>query len=247
VNDELYEKGVAALLAAPVDAAKDIYETQVFARSLARFRAAAQPCDLLVLTAGTQPYSVALSLARAPARSVVLIHTDDSLSHAQRGAELAGVDRDLLRFRQVDKADSASVYRHIRDAIQGDRSGVVIDFTSGTKAMTAAASAAAGYLGVAQVYIESTYLRPGYFGRELVHVVDHPLVIFGDAKREEAERFYEQGAWAPAEFTSARRTGRWRRCASSKRMLRSLPRVTASRVRGSPMRLVSLFSDSYRF
>lgn len=129
----------------------------------------------------------------------MLIHTDDSLPHAQRGAELAGVDRDLLRFRQVDKADSASVYRHIRDAIQGDRSGVVIDFTSGTKAMTAAASAAAGYLGVAQVYIESTYLRPGYFGRELVHVVDHPLVIFGDAKREEAERFYAQGAWAPAE------------------------------------------------
>jgi CRISPR-associated protein (TIGR02710 family) len=181
------------------------YHETYLPAALAVMRAEGRETDVLVLTAGTQPYSMAMSLCFRRARHrVVFIHTEESLEHAREAARLAGVDRDLVRERHVDKADSAAVYRHIRDIHEelGSDHEIVVDFTSGSKAMTGGASAVAGLLTLSQVYVESTAkvkVPSGVmFGLEEAHVVDHPLVVFGDATRAEAER-----AWADGRFERA--------------------------------------------
>lgn len=186
----------------------DRYVRDYLPAALDVMRAEGAETDVLVLTAGTQPYSMAMSLCFRRARQrVVFLHTEASLPHAREAVRLAGVDPALVRERPVDKADSAAVYRHVRELHRelGAGAGITVDFTSGSKAMTGGASAVAGLLALPQIYIESTARLQApnglLFGLEEAHEVDHPLVVFGDARREEAER-----AWADGRFEQARAT-----------------------------------------
>lgn len=179
------------------------YEREVF--PLARVEAQAHaiaPVDLLFVTAGAQHYSIALSLEASPAKQVVLLCTDVSQANAVRAAQLVLDPSAVPLYARVDLADPLSVYSAILDAFRrfGSPSRVAVDITSGTKAMTAAASSSAVVLGATQRYIESQPLKQrGFFGREKVHTLDHPLVRMGDLQRVEAERHFDHLALDRAE------------------------------------------------
>jgi CRISPR-associated protein (TIGR02710 family) len=171
-----------------------VYEGEYLPAALDVMRAHERRTDVLVLPTGTQPYSVALALALHPAAHVVLLHTEDSLRHARRAVDLAGVDRDTVRERPVAKAGSAEVYRAVSDVRRQFPDAVItVDITSGTKAMTAGASAVAGHLVLPQSYIETTAWVGRFGGLEEAHDVPNPLVVFGDARRVEAERAFADG------------------------------------------------------
>ncbi|MCA9543606.1 MAG: TIGR02710 family CRISPR-associated protein [Myxococcales bacterium] len=184
------------------DAHARLYEAEYLPLAMALMADEAEATDVLLLTVGTQPYSVALSLVRSPARVLYLVFTDQTHAVAQKALELVDLAFEAVFWRRVPAADSAAVYRVLReahDAHPGQR--VVVNFTSGTKAMTAGASTVAGYLNLEQLYIASVRL-PGAltaFGREEVHRVDHPLVVFGDIERAEAERAFDGGRFGVAE------------------------------------------------
>jgi CRISPR-associated protein (TIGR02710 family) len=189
------DEAAAAVLAADEAAARAVYRERYFPLALDAMSKEAEPAHVLVVTCGTQEYSIALSLRRTPARIVYFVHTDQSRASAEAAIRLAGLTIEP-RYRQVGKADSKGVYEVVRDAVrEHDPKRVTIDITSGTKAMTAAASSVAGHLRLRQIYIESQPLRPGLFGRERAHVVDHPLVALGETAREVAEDAFDVGAF----------------------------------------------------
>jgi CRISPR-associated protein (TIGR02710 family) len=198
--------------AAAADEAEALYRAEYLPATAAYLAARGTSADVLVATVGTQPFSVALSLAYTRAARVYFIHTDESRRRADEALTLAQSPPGDAVYRPVGKADSVAVYREIRQAVE-DNPGrsIIIDFTSGTKAMTAAASTVAGHLRLRQVYIESSKLRdqPLLFGNEEPHVVDHPLLALGDPQREEAERFFDNGHFETAQrlFADLRRVG----------------------------------------
>ncbi len=202
-EDALRRRALAAARVGEAETADEAarrYEAEYFPAALAAMAAEAEPVDVLVATVGTQPYSVALSLTRTPARVVYLVHTDESAASVARALALAG-DRDV-RTRHVGKADSVAVYEAIRDIVERHAGeAITIDFTSGTKAMTAGASTVAGYLRLRQIYVESERISRAFpwFGLERAHVVEHPLVVFGDLERVEAERAFDRGLFDVAE------------------------------------------------
>ncbi len=201
----MHEKISAAIEAVAAcrdrDEAYRVYEEEYLPAALEAISKEATPSDVLVATVGTQPYSVAVSLAYTPAQTVYFIHTDTSRTSAERAWDLASRDGEP-HYRPVGKADSVGVYRVIRDIVEAHPGqSVTIDFTSSTKAISGGASALAGYLHLRQIYIESSKIHPDFplFGDEQAHVVDHPLVVFGDVERREAERAFDRGLFDVAE------------------------------------------------
>lgn len=201
-----YDRVLAEVEGAPdQETAARLYEGRLFPLALARVAAQARDAALLVLTVGEQPWSVALSLSATRAPRVLAIHTEQSEHNLDRALDrLPGPRPEVLR-KQVDKADSTAVYEAIReglDALGVPAEDVVVDFTSGTKAMTAGASTFAGFRRLRQVYIASERLGGAagrLFGRETVHEVDHPLVVLGDPDRTTAEQAFDAGDFALAE------------------------------------------------
>jgi len=204
--DEVYDEALRRFDALPGgndDDLRNFYESVVMPCARERVLALAAragfstaPVDLLLVTAGRQPYSMMLSLAATPARFVAFLCTDESLSHAERA--WAGLDATpyprLHEYARVDRADPLSVYREVLRIFQRVRpSSIVVDITSGTKAMTAAASAAAVVIGARQRYIESLPTKHrGFYGREQPHDLPHPLIEMGDLTRREAERLFNR-------------------------------------------------------
>lgn len=182
------------------------YEAEVFPLSLQLVVAQRRRADILVLTVGEQPYSVALSLAFTPADRVIALHTHESERNLDGALQLLPEPlrpAPPVERRPVGRADSTRVYETILDAVARNSSrDVVVDFTSGTKAMTAGASTVAGYQGWRQVYIESQLLdkvaHARLHSREVPQTVDHPLVVLGDLERVQAERAFDNGDFGVA-------------------------------------------------
>jgi CRISPR-associated protein (TIGR02710 family) len=182
--------------AATPEEAQRLYDEEYFPLALAEMRKQGSEADVLVATAGSQPYSVALSLSHTRAKVVVLLHTAESLVMARRAVALAGVPPETVVFREVHRENPSDVYREIGSvARQHPGEKVVVDFTSGTKPMVAGASTAAGFFKFEQVYVASETLRstPHLQYRERAVVVEHPLLVFGDETRETAEREFDAG------------------------------------------------------
>lgn len=187
------------------ETAARLYAERLFPLALARVAGMGGDAALLVLTVGDQPWSVALSLSATRSPRVLAIHTERSEPNLDRALDLLPGPRPEVLRKRVDKADSTKVYEAIReglDALGVPAEDVVVDFTSGTKAMTAGASTFAGFRRLRQVYVTSERLAGAadrLFGREEVHRVDHPLVALGDPDREAAEQAFDAGDFALAE------------------------------------------------
>lgn len=194
-----YEALIPEFLALPADprAAVDAYyRERLYPLAQERMRRhACAPVEVLFLTAGGQPWSIALSLLATPAKHVVFLCTERSHREAEEAVRLAGLSSDIDRqYPRVDQANPVPVYTKILEAYRtyGEPRDIAVDITSGTKSMTAAASSAAMVLGARQRYIGSEQLRPGHFGREKIYELEHPLKIMGDLERREAERHFNE-------------------------------------------------------
>lgn len=146
-----------------------LYEREVFPQALARMRefaAGAMSFDILYLTAGTQPFSQALSIAATPAEKVVFIATDDPKCQEslRRAIELAGLAESQCEIHTFPEPFSVEdmtkeIYFH---ATTCDKKRLAADITSGRKVMSAALSSIASELEIQQFYLHAEYLRGGF-------------------------------------------------------------------------------------
>lgn len=146
-----------------------IYERDVFPKALERMRGWAESAmrfDTLYLTAGTQPYSQALSIAATPADRIVFIATDDAMCQACVEKAIAFSDLpagavETLTFPEPFSAAemTKAVFYHMR---RNPANHLAADITSGRKVMSAALSSIASELEIRQFYLHAEYLRGGF-------------------------------------------------------------------------------------
>lgn len=121
--------------------------------------------DTLYLTAGTQPYSQALSILATPADRVVFIATDDATCRASvaKAVSLTGLPPDGFEEHVFPEPfDAAAMVKEIYCHVVTQGGRAAMDITSGRKVMAAALSSLASLLELPQFYLSGRYLHGGF-------------------------------------------------------------------------------------
>lgn len=170
-----------------------LYEREVFPAALARMRefaADAMKFDILYLTAGTQPFSQALSIAATPAEKVVFIATDDPKCQEslRRAIDLVGLLPERYEIHTFPEPFSVEdttkeIYFH---ATTCGKKHLAADITSGRKVMSAALSSIASELEIPQFYLHAEYLRGGFAVNERRMSVPSVAALVRYLENEEA-------------------------------------------------------------
>ena len=146
----------------------EMYEREVLPAQMEKMRDDARRVmrfNTLYLTAGTQPYSQALSILATPADQYVFVATDDTLCRdsVRRAVELAGLEPGAYEEHVFPEPfDAAAMVKEIycHAVTQGGRAAM--DITSGRKVMAAALSSLAAQLELPQFYLSGRYLHGGF-------------------------------------------------------------------------------------
>ncbi len=160
--------------------------------------------DYLILSVGTSYEPLILNISLLKPKRILFLYTDNTEKIISKIVNFLQLQAEAYEKSIVDATDSLSVYQKIKQAYIGwERpEKVYIDFTGGTKTMSAAAALAGSLIDVQLIYVgTSEYLsffrkpRPG--SEELLYI-DNPIEVFGDFELEKVfvliERYNYAGA-----------------------------------------------------
>ena len=167
--------------------------------------------DALIMTVGTTPQPLILTLEAVRPRRVLFIFTADTEAH------LAKVIRevDFLRDHEiqydrerVDPDDPEEIYEKIgRRWQEWSREGdlrCALDNTGGKKSMVSAAAAAANFLGIDLLYVDHgkylPELRAPEPGTEYLTLLPNPYITLGDLKVRQCLDLFNAGSYEAAEL-----------------------------------------------
>ncbi|MBC7248566.1 MAG: TIGR02710 family CRISPR-associated protein [Actinobacteria bacterium] len=166
--------------------------------------------DALIMTVGTTPQPLILTLDAVRPRRVFFIYTSDTEAH------LAKVIRevDFLRDHEVqydrekvDPDDPEEIYEKIgRRWQEWSREGELncaLDNTGGKKSMVSAAAAAANFLGIDLLYVDHRKYLPDFRiplpGTEYLTHLPNPYITLGDLKIRQCLDLFNAGSFESAE------------------------------------------------
>lgn len=190
--------------------AEMFYEEKLMSLVVAEFQknnknALKEKVDYLIISVGVAYEPLVLSIKYFQPRRILFLYTElteDTLNKVVRHCSLEAAQYEKHRVHETDPID---IYREIKQAYLswGKPEKLYIDFTGGTKAMSAAAAMAAAMIDVQMVYIGTEqYLadfRKPYPGSERLYYIDNPLTVFGDLEVERAMVLFDR-----ANFSGAR-------------------------------------------
>mgnify|MGYP002584523639 FL=1 len=190
--------------------AETFYEEKLMSLVVAEFQknnknALKENVDYLIISVGVAYEPLVLSIKYFQPRRILFLYTElteDTLNKVVRHCSLEAAQYEKHRVHETDPID---IYREIKQAYLswGKPEKLYIDFTGGTKAMSAAAAMAAAMIDVQMVYIGTEqYLadfRKPYPGSERLYYIDNPLTVFGDLEVERAMVLFDR-----ANFSGAR-------------------------------------------
>lgn len=164
-----------------------------------------EPVEYLIMSVGTSYEPLVLSIKIFKPKRILFLYTEITESILNKIVKYC--DLDMTRFQKVKVHETSpiDIYREIKQAylVWKRPKKLYIDFTGGTKAMSAAAAMAGSVIDVQMVYVGCTdYLvdfRKPYPGSETVYFIENPLEIFGDLEIEKAMVLFNK-----ANFSGAR-------------------------------------------
>lgn len=161
--------------------------------------------EYLIISVGTSYEPLVLSINLFKPRRILFLYTDVTEKILNKIVKYCDMDMTMFQKRRVHETDPTDMYREIKQAyLEWNRpEKLYIDFTGGTKAMSAAAAMAGAVIDVQMVYIGTNdYLadfRKPYPGSETLYYIENPLSIFGDLEIEKAMALFDK-----ANFSGAR-------------------------------------------
>lgn len=164
-----------------------------------------EPVEYLIMSVGTSYEPLVLSIKLFKPKRILFLYTEITESILNKIVKYC--DLDMTRFQKVKVHETSpiDIYREIKQAylVWKRPKKLYINFTGGTKAMSAAAAMAGSVIDVQMVYVGCTdYLvdfRKPYPGSETVYFIENPLEIFGDLEIEKAMVLFNK-----ANFSGAR-------------------------------------------
>ena len=160
--------------------------------------------DYLIISVGTSYEPVVLNIRLLRPKKILFLYTDGSESTLEKIVAYCGLKLSAFERKKVDETDPLSVYREIKKIyLTWNRpEKIYIDFTGGTKAMSAATAMAGAAINVQLVYVGTdrylTDFRKPEPGSEILLYIDNPIAVFGDLEIEKAMTLFSEHNYSGA-------------------------------------------------
>lgn len=158
----------------------------------------------LVLSVGTSYEPMVLNINLLKPKRILFLYTEKSEIILNKVVKHCGLQPNQFSKSLVSETNPLDIYREIKKCYLEWKkpTNMYIDFTGGTKAMSAAAAMAASIIDVQLVYIGTTdYLadfRKPNPGSEELYFINNPLAVFGDLEIEKAYALFDMYNYAGA-------------------------------------------------
>ena len=160
--------------------------------------------DFMILSVGTSYEPLVLNLSLLHPKKILFLYTEETEQVLNKIVGYLKLDVSSYQKYLVEATDSLSIYQEIKRAyLAWERpTKVYIDFTGGTKAMSAAAALAGSLIDVQLVYVGTenylTDFRKPEPGSETLFYIDNPIEVFGDLELEKIFALIERYNYAGA-------------------------------------------------
>ena len=160
--------------------------------------------DYLIVSVGTSYEPLVLSISLFRPKQILFLYTSVTETVLNKIVSYCGLNVTSFQKCLVRETNPIDIYREIKQAyLKWNRpQKLYIDFTGGTKSMSAAAAMAGAVIDVQMVYVGTdNYLvdfRKPYPGSETLYYIDNPLSIFGDLEVEKAMVLFDQANFSGA-------------------------------------------------
>lgn len=154
--------------------------------------------DNLVISVGTSYEPIVLNISLLLPGRILFIYTEKSEETLDKVIEYCNLKAAEYDKQKVNEIDPIDIYRVIKQAyMKWERpERMYIDFTGGTKAMSAAAALAGAMINVQMVYVASDdylvdFRKPNPGSENLIYI-DNPLAVFGDLEIDKAIALFKK-------------------------------------------------------
>ncbi len=161
--------------------------------------------EYLVVSVGTSYEPIVLSIKLFQPVKILFLYTAKVAPTLRKIVKYCDLEPMAYEKRKISETNPLDIYREIkRSYLEWEKPDkMYIDFTGGTKAMSAAAAMAGALIDVQLVYIGTDdYLvdfRKPNPGSETLYYISNPLVIFGDLEIEKALTLFHEYNYAGAQ------------------------------------------------
>lgn len=158
--------------------------------------------DYLIVSVGTSYEPIVLNISLLKPQQILFLYTDKTKKYLDKIVKTCRLELSSILMHRVHDTNPLDIYREIKHAFLewGRPEQMYIDFTGGTKSMSAAAAMAGAMVNVQLVYIgTSDYLadfRKPMPGSEEFYYIANPLRVFGDLEIEKAVILFDEKNFA---------------------------------------------------
>lgn len=160
--------------------------------------------EYMIISVGTSYEPIVLDIQLLQPGKLLFLYTDTSHETMAKVIDYCGLDPTRYDKSLVSEVDPMDIYREIKGFYLrcGKPGKMYIDFTGGTKAMSAAAALAGAMIDVQMVYCSTDdYLldfRKPNPGSERLIYIENPLAVFGELEIEKAFELFDKHNFAGA-------------------------------------------------
>lgn len=160
--------------------------------------------EYLILSVGTSYEPLVLDIQLLQPRRILFLHTENTEYILDKVTQYCKLGATRYIKEKVDGTNPLDIYKKIKGAYLEWKmpEKLYIDFTGGTKAMSAAAAMAGAVINVQLIYIGTNdYLidfRKPNPGTESLYYIANPMEIFGDLEIEKAFSLFDKYNYAGA-------------------------------------------------
>lgn len=160
--------------------------------------------EYLIMSVGTSYEPLALNICLLQPDKIFFLCTKKTEKYLDKVVKYCGLAPSRFQKAIVSETDPVDIYREIKQAYSswGQPDKLYIDFTGGTKAMSAAGAMAGAMINVQLVYVGtndylSDFRKPNP-GSETLFYITNPLEVFGDLEIEKAFTLFEKHNYSGA-------------------------------------------------
>jgi CRISPR-associated protein (TIGR02710 family) len=160
--------------------------------------------EYLIMSVGTSYEPLVLNISLLQPDKIFFLCTKQTEKYLDKVVKYCGLPSSRFQKAIVSETDPVDIYREIKQAYTtwGQPEKMYIDFTGGTKAMSAAGAMAGAMINVQLVYVGTNEYLPDFRkpnpGSETLYYITNPVEIFGDLEIEKAFTLFERHNYSGA-------------------------------------------------
>lgn len=164
-----------------------------------------EKAEYFVISVGTSYEPIVLNIKLFAPKKILFLYTEQTGKTLNKIVKYCMLEPDVYEKSKVSETDPLDIYREIkRYYLEWNKpKKMYVDFTGGTKAMSAAAAMAGALIDIQLVYVGTNdYLvdfRKPNPGSETLFYINNPIAVFGDLEIEKAFALFEKYNYAGAQ------------------------------------------------